>query len=176
MQDTNHKLSIVQHNTARSYPITQSLLQTAYENQIDVVLVQEPAYSPQMDLINHPAYIGILPNYPYSTKLPRAAAYWRKESRFKYTQVDQLCRDPDVLVLQINGPGLRNFKLINVYNENIGDKPTGEAGRQSISEIHLPTAENCPCTTRYPNRANGGYPSLRDSTVGQSSNCYNQPR
>ena len=85
MENINYKLLLVQYNTARNYNVTQSLLQVAYKNKIDAVLVQEPAYDPKGNLITHPAYMSILPNYPNLTKRPRAAAYWRKESRFRYT-------------------------------------------------------------------------------------------
>jgi hypothetical protein len=74
-------------------------------------------------LITIPAYILIQPNY--IGDLPRVAAYWRKDLPFQYRQLNHLCDDPDVIILDINDPGLIGIILINVYNEKRQDERIG---------------------------------------------------
>jgi hypothetical protein len=66
-------------------------------------------------LITIPAYIPIQPNY--ISNLPKVTAYWRKDAQFQYRQLNHLCDNPDVIILNITGPGLLRTILINVYNE-----------------------------------------------------------
>jgi hypothetical protein len=69
------------------------------------------------------AYIPIQPNY--IGDLPRVATYWRKDAPFQYRQLNHLCDDPDVIILDISGPGLIETILVNVYNEKRQDKRIG---------------------------------------------------
>jgi hypothetical protein len=71
-------------------------------------------------LVTIPAYTPIQPNY--IGDLPRIVAYWRKDSPFQYRQLNYLCDDPDVIVLNISGPGLIEATLVNVYNEKRQDE------------------------------------------------------
>jgi hypothetical protein len=79
------------------------------------VLVQEPVYRKNGILITIPAYTPIQPNY--IDALPKVATYWRKDAPFQYRQLNHLCDDPDVIVLDITGLGLIGTTLVNVYNE-----------------------------------------------------------
>jgi hypothetical protein len=78
-------------------------------------LVQEPAYRGEGILVIIPAYIFIQPNY--IGDLPRVATYWRKDAPFQYRQLNHLCDNLNVIVLDITGPGLIETILVNVYNE-----------------------------------------------------------
>jgi hypothetical protein len=40
-----------------------------------------------------------------------------RDANYLITFGDHLCDDPDVIVLNVTGPGLVEFKLINMYNE-----------------------------------------------------------
>jgi hypothetical protein len=51
-------------------------------------------------LITILAYTPIQPNY--IGDLPRVVAYWRKDLPFQYRQLNHLCDDPDVIVLDIH--------------------------------------------------------------------------
>jgi hypothetical protein len=55
-------------------------------------------------------YIPIQPNY--IGDLPRVATYWRKDAPFQYRQLNYLCNNPDVIILDITGPGLIGTTLI----------------------------------------------------------------
>jgi hypothetical protein len=74
-------------------------------------------------LVIIPAYIPIQPNY--IGDLPRVATYWRKDAPFQYRQLNHLCDNPDVIVLDITGPGLIGITLVNVYNEKRQDERIG---------------------------------------------------
>ena len=40
--------------------------------------------------------------------------------------MNHLCDDPDIIVLSVTGPGLQEFKLVNVYNEKRHGEMIGE--------------------------------------------------
>jgi hypothetical protein len=115
MSDTNNMLIYLQQNVGRSYPHLITLLQNALKSGAHYVLVQEPAYKENGMLITIPAYIPIQPNY--IGNLPKVTAYWKKDAPFQYRQLNHLCDNPDVIVLDITNPNLLGITLVNVYNE-----------------------------------------------------------
>jgi hypothetical protein len=66
--------------------------------------------------VSHPAYLVILPPGKENIR-PRVAIFARKDTKYSYTARPDITIDPDILVLQISGPGLEPFYLINLYNE-----------------------------------------------------------
>src|SRR5207244_6871026 len=62
------------------------------------------------------AYYRILPQMPtHSTAT--VAIYTKKQSCFNFCQFTNEINNPDILIVQISGPGIQSFKLFNVYNE-----------------------------------------------------------
>jgi exonuclease III len=147
MEETNYKLVILQQNVAKLYAITQSILQTGLEVKADAIFVQEPCIS-HGNLIAHSAYWSVLPNCPNPETRPRVAVYWRKQSAFKYSQITHLVDDPDILVLNISGPGLPEFQMINIYNEKRSGNDTGIGQytvERSLQRVNLPSNKAIIC-------------------------------
>ena len=116
-QNNNSKIEIIQHNTARQVPIMHTCLEIAFKANIDLILIQEPWIAKDnIGTVSHPAYISILP--PTNKKIrPRVAIFARKNTPYSYTARPDISMDPDIIILQISGPGIKPFQLINLYNE-----------------------------------------------------------
>ena len=99
-------------------------LELAFRATIDFVLIQEPwIANDNVGTVSHPAYITILPNKKDNIR-PRVAIFARKDTKFSYTARPDIIDDPDILILQISGPGLKPIQLINLYNEKgLGNNP-----------------------------------------------------
>ena len=92
-------------------------LELAYKAEIDFVLIQEPWIAEDnIGMVSHPAYTAILPPRNENVR-PRAAIFARKDTKYSYTARPDITTDPDILILQVSGPGLEPFQLINLYNE-----------------------------------------------------------
>jgi hypothetical protein len=119
MRDTSisSKIEILQNNTDRIPQAMHTSLELAFKATIDFVLIQEPwIANDNMGTVSHPAYITILPNKKDNIR-PRVAIFARKDTKFSYTARPDIIDDPDILILQISGPGLKPIQLINLYNE-----------------------------------------------------------
>jgi len=114
----NHlKIEITQYNTARQVQIMHSCLEIAFKANIDFVLIQEPWIArDNIGTVSHPAYISILPPRKENIR-PRVAIFARKNTPYSYTARPDISTDSDILILQIAGPGISPFQLINLYNE-----------------------------------------------------------
>jgi hypothetical protein len=119
---SNYKVEIAQHNTYRQAPVMHTCLELAHRMRVDFVLIQEPWIADDnRGIVSHPAYIGILPATRDNIR-PRVAIYARRDTRYSYTARPDITNDPDILVLQVSGPGLEPIQLINLYNEKgLGD-------------------------------------------------------
>ena len=94
-----------------------SCLKIAFKANIDFVLIQEPWIArDNIGTVSHPAYISILPLRKESIR-PRVAIFARKNTPYSYTARPDISTDSDILILQIAGPGISPFQLINLYNE-----------------------------------------------------------
>ena len=115
--NSNAKIEIIQHNIARLPPVMHTCLELAHKAKIDFILIQEPWMAEDnIGTVSHPAYIAILPPRKENVR-PRVAIYARKDTKYSYIARPDITADPDILVLQISGPGLEPFQLINLYNE-----------------------------------------------------------
>ncbi|KAE8244624.1 hypothetical protein A4X13_0g6427, partial [Tilletia indica] len=127
----------MQANVGRSGPATHTALQLAYENDADILLVQEPGlwYNPNSKLYvpkSHPSYAIFLPE-PVPTKRPRAITYVR-EDRLRSLRVSQrqdlLGGDTaDVVNLQLKGLSGPPLSVVNVYNAPRGEESATEGVR-----------------------------------------------
>jgi hypothetical protein len=89
----------------------------AFKANIDFILIQEPwITSDNMGTVSHPAYISILPPRKEGIR-PRVAIFTRKNTPYSYTARPDIFKDSDILILQVSGPGISPFQLINIYNE-----------------------------------------------------------
>jgi exonuclease III len=116
-QNNNSKIEIIQHNTARQIPVMHSCLEIAFRANIDFILIQEPwIANDNIGTVSHPAYIGILPPLKKGIR-PRVAIFARKNTPYSFTARPDISNDSDTLILQVSGPGISSFQLINIYNE-----------------------------------------------------------
>jgi hypothetical protein len=123
-------LNILQINLNRSRAATESALQAAIENRVDLVLVQEPYLIKQGEdfsncrSIHHQAFQQIL-EVPKKDIRPRTLGYLAKTSRW---QVDSSSTtDSDLLILHLSRQGAP-FTVVNAYNE----KGQGEDRRTTL--------------------------------------------
>jgi hypothetical protein len=106
----NSKITFMQHNTAKSQANMYTILQYGVETLVDFLLVQEPWMRDSKNTISNSAYYTILPD---TLEKPRVVIYARKESTFEFCQLDD-CKDPDIIMLEISGPGIENLRILNV--------------------------------------------------------------
>src|SRR5213078_4573738 len=115
--NSNYKVEVIQHNTYRQDIVMHTCLELAHRTRVDFVLIQEPwIANDNIGTVSHPAYISILPA-PRDNIRPRVAVFARRDTRYSYTARPDITQDPDILVLQVSGPGLEPIQLINLYNE-----------------------------------------------------------
>ena len=109
----NSKITFMQHNTAKSQANMYTILQYGVETLTDFLLVQEPWMRDSKNTISNSAYYTILPD---TLEKPRVVIYARKESTFEFCQLDD-CKNPDIIMLEISDPGIKKFRIFNIYNE-----------------------------------------------------------
>lgn len=112
------EISFIQHNCGKRKEAQATLLELAFQKQVDFVSVQEPAVwfenqGESFFSIQHSAYDLVLPK---STRRPRVACYIRKCLSLQILPKNIFAEENDVLVLEISG-NLETFHLLNVYNE-----------------------------------------------------------
>ena len=125
MMYTNNILLVAQQNVGRSQLNVITILKNARSTGVHVVCAQEVKFLANGNPPSIYAFTSIVPNY-YTGAKPRVVIYWRNNSPFKYQQINHLCDDPDIIVLSVTGPGLQEFKLVNIYNEKRYDEVIGE--------------------------------------------------
>ena len=136
-------IRFLQHNTAKSTHVMQTLLHLAHKTT-DIVLIQEPWVrfdnnSNTWNTISHPSFTSILPTSPAQLR-PRVAAFLSKTaSHISLTPRNDITADPDVQCLTLTTPSTPSTLLINIYNEKSqspnNDKRTIE---RCICKIPLP--------------------------------------
>ena len=95
------KISILQHNTARTPIIMHSCLEIAIKSCIDFVLIQEPWIAFDNNaaiIISHSAYYCILPN-SYNNIRSRVTIYARKQSNYQFCHRIDLTNDTDIIII-----------------------------------------------------------------------------
>lgn len=113
---TESSILFLQNNVARKQEAMISCLEIGVELKIDFVLFQEPWVSKDNSLtISHPSYNALLPE-PKDIR-PRVAIFYRKLSRFQFCQRNDICQDSDIIIIDILGTKIKDFQLINIYNE-----------------------------------------------------------
>jgi hypothetical protein len=94
-----------------------SCLEIAFKANIDFILIQESwIASDNIGTVFYPAYICILSPRKEGIRL-KVAIFARKNTPNSYTARPDIFSNPDILILQVSGPGISPFQLINIYNE-----------------------------------------------------------
>lgn len=114
-------LRIVQCNVGRRLTVHDTLLSLAHEQNVDILLIQEPWIHSELSLRRtrgHPSYIPILPSVHWQSR-PRVAAYSSRSHSLCIEQLPSPC-PRDLLSFHCslrNGP---TFTITNLYNAPLG--------------------------------------------------------
>lgn len=116
-------ISILQINLGRSSHHCENALDYAVQNNIDLLIVQEPPIKNSSTLPNplgpspstsHSAFHQLLPQH--SGLRPRVMAYVSKTCPVNIAVDTEFPSDPDCMALLVQGPNI-NLTLFNIYNE-----------------------------------------------------------
>jgi hypothetical protein len=138
-----HTIRLIQHNTAKSTNVMQTLLHLAHKTT-DIILVQEPwvrfdKNSNTWNTLSHPSYTSILPPSPAHIR-PRVATFLSKTAaHISLTPRNDLANDPDAQCLTLSTPSTPPILLINLYNEKSQSPDNDERTiERCIHQIPLP--------------------------------------
>src|SRR6266511_1099174 len=113
----NHfKISIIQHNCARKTANIYTYLEIDLKRNIDFILIQEPWIAKNNTYtISHTAYHTILTKY--CDIKPRIAIFEKKNSIHQFYYRSDLCKDNNIIILNILNSKIPDFQIMNIYNE-----------------------------------------------------------
>jgi hypothetical protein len=138
-----HTIRLIQHNTAKSTNVMQTLLHLAHKTT-DIILVQEPwvrfdKNSNTWNTLSHPSYTSILPPSPAHIR-PRVATFLSKTAaHISLTPRNDLSNDPDAQCLTLSTSSTPPILLINLYNEKSQSPDNDERTiERCIHQIPLP--------------------------------------
>ena len=117
--NSHSKISVMQHNTARTSDIMHSCLETAVKQAIDFVLIQEFSIRFENNItitVSHSAYYCILSTSSDNIRL-RVAVFARKLSNYKFCHKTDLTSDSDIIIIDVSDSNIKIFQIINIYNE-----------------------------------------------------------
>src|SRR6266511_2883644 len=114
---SNHfKISIMQHNCARKTANIHTYLEIGLERNIDFILIQEPWIArDNIYIISHTTYRTILPEF--CDVRPRVAVFAKKDLIHQFCYRSDLCKDNNIIILNILNSEIPDFQIINIYNE-----------------------------------------------------------
>jgi hypothetical protein len=103
--------------SSRSSTVINALL-NGTATTTDIILIQEANITDSKYELTHPDFILLKPPWG-NTRSNRIAAYISHSNPYlKVTQRMDLCKDPDLQILEISTDLIRSFFLINIYNEH----------------------------------------------------------
>src|SRR6266511_3031725 len=113
----NHfKISIIQYNCARKTANIYTYLEIGLERNIDFILVQEPWIAKDNTyIISYIVYHTILPEF--CDVRPRVTIFAKKDLIHQFCYRSDLCKDSDIIILDILNSEILDFQIMNVYNE-----------------------------------------------------------
>ena len=122
MKIRNNTIKILSINVGRSSSAHQIALQVAFTSHIDILLIQEPYISRDIQrkiTCKHPSFECFTPADDWTIR-PRVLTYTRKNSNLTYTQYrpnsTQEYGKEDILFLIIKGPDRLCIQIVNIYN------------------------------------------------------------
>jgi hypothetical protein len=108
------KISIIQHNVARSIANMHTCLEIGKQNDVDFICIQEPYMSRDNQItVSHPAYQVIIPTAEHRA---RVLIYAQKTAKYQYCNRTDICNDGDMLVVDISYAEKHVLQLVNIYN------------------------------------------------------------
>src|SRR5205809_2884166 len=117
--NSHSKISIMQHNTAKTSDIMHSCLETAVKQAINFVLIQEFSIRFENNIaitVFYSVYHCILSTYSYNIK-SRVAIFAKKLSNYKFCHRTDLTTDSDIIIINVSDSNVKTFQIINIYNE-----------------------------------------------------------
>ncbi|SRR6266536_1520512 len=113
----NHfKISIIQHNYARKTANIYTYLEIDLERNIDFILIQESWIAKDNTyIISHTAYHTILPEF--CDVRPRMTVFAKKDLIHQFCYRSDLCKDNNIIILNILNSEIPDFQIINIYNK-----------------------------------------------------------
>jgi len=110
------KISIMQHNCARNTVNMHTCLEIGLEKNIDFILVQE-LWIAQDNIytIFYITYHTILSEF--CDIRPRVVIFVKKNLIHQFCYRSYLCKDSDIIILNILNSEIPDFQIINIYNE-----------------------------------------------------------
>ena len=140
MSQLQSRISILQHNAAKMKEAMYSILETATRFLVDFVILQEPWIAKDnISTISQSAYYCILPTISNNIR-PRVAIYARKQSRYSFCHRTDLTADTDIIIIDVSGPDIETFQIINIYNERSLDPDSDSTSwtvERSLQDIEL---------------------------------------
>ena len=115
---SNHfKISIIQHNCARNIVNIYTYLEIGLERNIDFILVQELWIAKDnIYIIFYTVYHTILPEF--CDVRPRVAIFVKKDLIHQFCYRSDLCKDSNIIILNILNSETPDFQIMNIYNKN----------------------------------------------------------
>ncbi len=106
----------MQHNCARNTANIHTCLEIGLERNMDFILVQKPQIAQDnIYTISHTVYHTILPEF--CDVRPRVAVFVKKNLIHQFCYRSDLCKDSDIIILDILNSEIPDFQIMNVYNE-----------------------------------------------------------
>src|SRR6266498_1163177 len=110
------KISIIQHNCVRKTANIHIYLEIGLERNIDFILIQELWIAKNnIYIISHTTYHTILPEF-YDIR-PRVVVFVKKDLIHQFCYRSNLCKDSDIIILDILNSEIPGFQIMNVYNK-----------------------------------------------------------
>src|SRR6266536_672661 len=110
------KISIMQHNCVRNIVNMYIYLEIGLERNIDFILIQELWIAKDnIYIIFYTTYHIILPKF--CDVRPRVAVFVKKDLIYQFCYRSYLCKDSNIIILDILNSEIPDFQIMNVYNE-----------------------------------------------------------
>ncbi len=108
----------MQHNCARNTVNIHTYLKIGLKRNIDFILVQESQIVQNNTyIISHTTYHTILSEF--CDIRPRVAIFVKKNSTHQFCYRSDLCKDNNIIILDILNSEIPNFQIIYIYNKKL---------------------------------------------------------
>jgi len=106
----------MQYNCVRNTANIYIYLEIGLERNIDFILVQELWIAhDNIYIISHTAYHTILPEF--CDVRPRVVIFVKKDLIHQFCYRSDLCKDSDIIILDILNSEIPDLQIMNIYNE-----------------------------------------------------------
>src|SRR6266542_2640774 len=113
---SNHFKISIMHNCARNTANIHTYLEIGLERNIDFILIQELWIAQDNTYtISHTAYHTILPEF--CDVRPKVTIFAKKNSIHQFCYRSDLCKDSNIIILNILNSEIPDFQIMNIYNE-----------------------------------------------------------